>query len=478
MKQLLLYLFLLFAGCCVAQSHSGLKLWYKQPAGKVWENALPVGNGRLGAMVYGNVGLDIIQLNEHTVWSGSPNRNDNPLALDSLAWIRQLIFEGKHKEAERVANRVIISKKSHGQAFQPVGSLLLHFDGHDDYTDYYRELDIEKAATKTSYVAGGVTYTREVLASFPDRVIVVRLTASKPNSLSFTASMSTPQPNAAISISPSKELTIAGTTTDLEGIKGMVRFKGITKVKLQGGTLTTSDTALIIDKATAVTLYISIATNFINYQDISGDENKQAATYLARAITKSYPTILKQHIAAYQRYFDRVKLDLGGTDANELPTDERLRRFASVNDPQFAALYFQFGRYLLISSSQPGGQAANLQGIWNDKIRPPWDSKYTININAQMNYWPAEKTNLAELHEPFIELVKDLSQTGRQTARDMYGARGWVAHHNTDIWRATGAVDGALWGVWNAAGGWTSQHLWEHYLYSGDKRFLAAVYPV
>jgi alpha-L-fucosidase 2 len=478
MKRLLLCSFLFSALWSDGQDKIGLKLWYKQPAGKVWENALPVGNGRLGAMVYGNVEKDIIQLNEHTVWSGSPNRNDNPLALDSLALIRQLIFEGKHKQAEGVASRAIITKKSHGQMFQPVGSLLLSFPGHDQYSDYYRELDLERAVAKTTYTVDGTTYTREVFASFPDRVIMVRLTASKPNSLSFTASMSTPQRNSVISASPTKQLMIAGTTMDHERVKGMVKFKGITHVRLEGGSLSASDTALIVDKATTATLFISIATNFVNYNDLSGDENKQAAGYLAKAIARNYPVILKQHIAAYQKFFNRATLDLGATDAANAPTDERLKNFTTTNDPQFVTLYFQFGRYLLISSSQPGGQAANLQGIWNDKIRPPWDSKYTININAQMNYWPAEKTNLSELHEPFFQLVKDMAVTGRQTARDMYGARGWVAHHNTDIWRATGAVDGALWGVWNAAGGWTSQHLWEHYLYSGDKKFLSSVYPV
>lgn len=478
MKKILLGSLMICAVLGYGQEKPALKLWYRQPAGKVWENALPVGNGRLGAMVYGNVEKDIIQLNEHTVWSGSPNRNDNPMALDSLAAIRQLIFEGKHKEAERVANRAIISKKSHGQMFQPVGSLLLNFEGHQNYSDYYRELDLERAVTKTTYTVNGVTYTREVFASFPDRVVVVRLTASKPGSLSFTASMSTPQPKAIVSVSPVKLLTIAGTTMDHEGVKGMVKFKGLTHIRLEGGTLTATDTSLLVNKATTATLYVSIATNFNNYNDISGDESKRAADHLSKALVRPYNTTLQQHIKAYQQYFNRATLDLGTTDAANAPTDERLKNFATANDPQFVTLYFQFGRYLLISSSQPGGQAANLQGIWNDKIRPPWDSKYTININAQMNYWPAEKTNLAELHEPFIQLVKDMSVTGRQTARDMYGARGWVAHHNTDIWRATGAVDGALWGVWNAAGGWTSQHLWEHYLYSGDKKFLASIYPV
>jgi alpha-L-fucosidase 2 len=478
MKHLFSVFFLLITIVSFSQNKSGLKLWYKTPSGTTWENALPIGNGRQGAMIYGNVEKETIQLNEHTVWSGSPNRNDNPLALDSLAIIRQLIFEGKQKEAERIAGRVIITKKSHGQKFEPVGSLQLAFTGHENFSNYYRELDIERAVTKTSYTVNGVTYTREALASFPDRVVVMRLAANKPGSISFNAFFTTPQKRATIKTTPTKELTIFGTTSDHETVKGMVNYKGIVRMKLEGGSLNANDTSLTVSNANAVTIYVSIATNFNNYNDISGDENKRAADYLNKAYPKSFATILPAHVAAYQKYFNRVKLDLGTTDAANVPTDERLKNFNSTNDPSFVTLYYQFGRYLLISSSQPGGQAANLQGIWNQSINPPWDSKYTININAEMNYWPAEKTNLAELHEPFIQMVKDMSVAGQQTARDMYGARGWVAHHNTDIWRATGAIDGPNWGVWSAAGGWTSQHLWEHYLYNGDKNFLSSVYPV
>src|SRR6187549_372900 len=461
-----------------SQNNNGLKLWYNKPSGRTWENALPIGNGRLGAMIYGNTEKETIQLNEHTVWSGSPNRNDNPLSLDSLAYIRQLIFEGKQKDAERIANRVIITKKSHGQKFEPVGSLHLSFDGHENFSNYSRELDIERAVTKTSYTVGDVTYTREALASFPDRVVVMRLTASKPGSISFTAFFTTAQKKATIKTTPQKELTIFGTTSDHETVKGMVNYKGIVRMKLEGGTMNANDTSLTIKSANAVTIYISIATNFNNYHDISGDENKRAVDYLNKAYPKSFAAILPAHVAAYQKYFNRVKLDLGATEAANLPTDERLKAFNSGNDPSFVTLYYQFGRYLLISSSQPGGQAANLQGIWNNKMRPPWDSKYTININAEMNYWPAEKTNLSELHEPFLQMVKDMSETGRETAKVMYGARGWVAHHNTDIWRATGAIDGAFWGAWSAGGGWASQHLWEHYLYNGDKEYLSSIYPV
>ena len=462
----------------VGYCQNNLKLWYNKPSGKTWENALPIGNGRLGAMVYGNVEKETIQLNEHTVWSGSPNRNDNPEALAALPEIRQLIFDGKQKDAERLANKVIITKKSHGQMFQPVGNLHLTFEGHENYTDYYRELDIERAVAKTTYTANGVKYTREILASFPDRVIVMHLTANKPNSLSFIASYATFHKKRAITATAPNELTLSGTTSDHEGVKGMVNFKGISRIKTEGGNIAANDTSLIVKGATSATIYISIATNFNSYKDISGDENARTTAYLNKAYPKSYAAMLTPHIAAYQKYFNRVRLDLGTTEAAKLPTDERLKNFRSTNDPHMVTLYYQFGRYLLISSSQPGSQPANLQGIWNNKMNPPWDSKYTININAQMNYWPAEKTNLAELHEPFLKMVKELSETGQETARVMYGSKGWMAHHNTDIWRATGAIDGAFWGMWTGGGGWTAQHLWEHYLYSGDKKFLSDIYPV
>jgi alpha-L-fucosidase 2 len=257
-----------------------------------------------------------------------------------------------------------------------------------------------------------------------------------------------------------------------------VKFRGIIRIKTDGGTLSSNDTSHVVGNATSASIYISIATNFNNYKDVSGDEQGRAADYIDKAFFRSYTAIRKRHIDAYQKYFNRVKLDLGTTDAAKLPTIERLKNFRSVNDPQFVSLYYQFGRYLLISSSQPGGEPANLQGLWNHHMRPPWDSKYTININAQMNYWPAEKTNLAELHEPFLRMVKDMSETGRETAKVMYGARGWMAHHNTDIWRITGPVDPIFWGIWSAGGAWTSQHLWEHYLYSGDRNYLKSIYPI
>lgn len=455
-----------------------LKLWYKQPAGKVWENALPIGNGFQGAMIYGNVEKEIIQLNEHTVWSGGPNRNDNPQSLENLSRIRNLIFEGYHKEAEKLANDFIITKKSHGQKFEPVGSLNLTFPGHENYKDYYRELDLEKAISKTTYTVNGIKYTKEAFASLSDRVIVVKISSDKPGKLSFTANYSTPQKKYKVFTSNSNELNITGTTSDHETVKGMVEYKGISKIKSEGGSILATDTSLVIKDASSATIFIAIATNFNNYQDLSGDEEKRAGNIMNKVFPKPYTTLRNSHISAYKKYFDRVKIDLGDGPASKLPTDERLKNFRNTNDPQMVALYYQYGRYLLISSSQPGGQPANLQGIWNHRINPPWDSKYTININAEMNYWPAEKTNLSELHEPFLKMVQELSETGKETAKSMYGARGWMAHHNTDIWRATGAIDGAFWGMWTAGGGWVSQHIWEHYLYTGDKKFLSDSYPI
>lgn len=457
------------------QTANTLKLWYDKPAGQTWERALPVGNGRLAAMVFGNIGRECLQLNEATVWSGGPNRNDNPNALAALPEIRKLVFAGKQKEAQALAAQKMQSKIN-GMKFQPVGNLYLDFPGHENYRNYYRELDIEKAIATSSYTVNGVKYTRAVFASVPAQVIVVRLTASQPGKLSFSASFTSPQRSKIYT--QNKQLILSGITSDHEGVKGQIKFQSAVKVKTEGGAVSQTHTSLRVTGATSATLFISIATNFVNYHNLSANEIKRCKDYLKTAVQQSDAVLLKEHVASYQKYFNRVKIDLGKTDAAKKPTDQRLQEFASGNDPQLVSLYYQYGRYLLISSSQPGGQPATLQGLWNDKMDPPWDSKYTININTQMNYWPAEKTNLPEMHGPLITMVKELSQTGKETARVMYGSRGWMAHHNTDIWRITGPVDGIFWGVWSMGGAWLSQHVWEKYLYSGDKNYLKSVYPV
>lgn len=478
MKKCLINILLFFGISLTAQESGNLKLWYKTPSNAIWENALPIGNGFMGAMIYGDVEKEVFQLNEGTLWSGSPNRNDNPKAKDALNEIRKLIFQGDYKKAEELTNENIISKKSYGQMFQPAGNLQLDFSNHQNYTHYYRELDIEKAVTKTIYNVDGITYTREAFMSFPDRVLVIKLSADKPGKLSFRASFNSEHKKQLIMVSGRNELSLSGTSSDHEGVEGKIKFNALARFKVVGGSINTVDNTIQIEKADSVLIFVSIATNFINYNNISGQEKLLAKSFLDKAFDKKYDKMKSDHITYYQKYFKRVKLDLGRTEASNTPTDERLANFRNAADPSFVTLYYQYGRYLLISSSQPGGQAANLQGIWNHDMYPAWDSKYTININTEMNYWPAEKTNLTEMHEPLLRMIGELADTGKETAKTMYGARGWMAHHNTDIWRINGAIDGATWGVWNAGGGWLSQHTWEHYLYTGDKKYLESIYGV
>ena len=459
-----------------AQDNNVLKLWYRQPA-KQWVEALPVGNGRLGAMIYGDPYKEKIQLNENTVWAGQPNRNDNPEAREALPQVRKLIFEGKYKEAQDLVNQKFISKVSNGMPYQTVGDLHLVFPGHEHYSDYYRELDIAKAVETTRYTADGVRYESKVFASFPDQVIIVRMTADKSGSINFSAAMNRPA-SVTVSTKGNSELILSGVTSDRDSVKGKVQFQAHVKILIEGGSVSAADTALSVTHADAATIYVSIASSFKNYDDISADAGARADQYLQNALKKKYEEALRDNIAAYQKYFDRVDIDLGVTDSVRNPTDVRIARFAEGNDPQLAALYFQYGRYLLISCSQPGGQPATLQGLWNDQLFPPWGSKYTVNINTEMNYWPSEVTNLSEMNEPLIQLIRDVSVTGRQTAKVMYGADGWVLHHNTDIWRMNGPIDGSFWGMWPMGGAWLCQHLWEKYEYSGDKEYLASVYPI
>jgi alpha-L-fucosidase 2 len=478
MRKILLYFsfFSLALTSAAKQPANLLKLWYDKPA-VLWEEALPVGNGRLGAMIYGNPAREDVQLNEGTLWAGQPNRNDNPDALEALPVVRQLIYDGKLKEAQDLVNQKIITKKSHGAAFQTIGDLYLDFPGHEKYTNFYRELDLSQAVATTRYTVNGVTFTRELFSSFPDQVIVLRIKASKPGALTFTASMARP---AAVEVSTQGEdkLVMTGVSGDADGIKGAVRFQTDLKIVTQGGSVRAGEKQLQVKDATTATLFLSMATNFKNYQDISGNEAERADNFLMKAIVKPYESLKAAHIADFNSYFDRVSLNLGVTDSIKNPTERRLAGFAKGNDPQLAALYFQFGRYLLISASRPGGQPANLQGIWARQLYPAWDSKYTVNINTEMNYWPSEVTNLTETNEPLVQMLRELAVSGRETAKVMYGADGWVLHHNTDIWRINGPVDGATWGMWPMGGAWLSQHLFEKYAYSGDVEFLRSVYPV
>lgn len=465
----------LLCGCSQGEKVSQMKLWYDEPA-KQWVEALPIGNGRLGAMIFGNPDTELIQLNENSIYAGGPHQNGNPQAKEVLPEVRQLIFDGKYDEAQRLVDQNFLAG-SHGMPYQTAGNLRLNFVNKAEFTNYRRELDIEHAIASTRFQRDGINYQTSVFASSPDEVIVVKVSADKPGVISFSATMDRPG-EYDLTIQNNNQLALSATTSDHEGVKGALKFVANTRVKAIGGTISATDSSVVVTNADEALIYISIASNFKNYKDLSADAGKIANLHLEKAIEKPYDELLQDHISDYQSLYNRVSLDLGSTDSVKNPTDVRLEQFNEGNDPQLVALYFQYGRYLLIASSRPGTQPANLQGIWNDQLFPAWDSKYTININTEMNYWPSEVTNLSELNEPLVQMVRDLSQTGRQTASEMYGADGWVTHHNTDIWRITGPVDGAFWGQWPMGGVWLSQHLFYKYDFSGDKDYLRSVYPI
>lgn len=455
---------------------ASFKLWYDRPA-QLWVEALPLGNGRIGAMVFGGVEREEFQLNEETVWTGSPYNNVNSKAKDALSAIRQLIFDGKNLEAQNLAGDAICSTSSHGMAYQTVGSLQLDFQGINQYADYYRELDIESATTTVHFTSNGVKYKRESFTSFPDQLLVIRLTASQAGKISFKANFTSPYTTAKKSICKNSMLCMDGQADGHETIEGKVRFTALAKIENEGGKVNVfSDSVVQVKNANSVTLYVSIGTNFMNYKDISANAKGRALHYL-KASGKPYTKLKKDHIDFYQSKFNTVDLNLGETEQIKKPTNVRLAEFNNSFDPHLVSTYFQFGRYLLLSSSQPGGQPANLQGIWNEKRYAPWDGKYANDINVEMNYWPAELTNLTDQHLPLIELIKNIAIQGRESAR-MYGCRGWTVHHVTDIWCATGAVDHPFYGIWPTASAWLCQHLWDRYLFSGDMNYLREVYPV
>ena len=468
---------------CTSQS-GDLKLWYDAPA-RQWTDALPLGNGRLGAMVFGTPAQERIQINEETIWGGGPHNNVNYAAKDGLDQIRQALWEGRRSDAQALCDQYISSKSAHGMPYQTAGSLMLDFNGITDFTDYYRELDIDRAVAMTRFKANGVEYTRECFVSFPDQVIALRLTASAKGALSFKASYNLPYRDDRI-LGRSAEvtgkqavMTVSCKGDDHEGIEGKIRFTDKTLIGPEGGQMTADDNTIAVNGADAVTIYISIGTNFVNYQSVSGDENQVADRWIEPLSKgkKKYDKMLADHIAAYQKQFHTVTLDLGTNDQAKLPTDQRVAQFAQTFDPQLVELYFQFGRYLLICCSQPGGQAANLQGIWNESRQAPWDGKYTTNINVEMNYWPAFVCGIPQTFDPFLQLVKDCAEHGKETAA-MYGCRGWTLHHNTDIWRSTGAVDGAYNGMWPTGAAWFCQQIWDGYLFNQDRKYLEEIYPI
>lgn len=435
------------------------RLWYNAPA-KHWLEALPIGNSHLGGMVYGGIQDETIQLTEETFWSGGPHNNNSQKSLDNLPKVRDLIFNGREEEAADIINKDFVVGP-HGMRFLPMANLHVKMQNQGKAEHFVRELDLKRAITTTSFVLDDVRYTRTTFASLADGVIVCHIKASKKGALNFDVTLDSPFKHQVQKTPHGVVLRVKG--QDQEGIKAALTAECVADVKTDG---------------TEATIIVSAATNFVNYHDVSGNAAQRNASYINKVSALSFAQLEKRHVEAYQKQFNTVKLCLP-TDANaQLPTDQRLDKFTGSKDMAMVALMFNYGRYLLISSSQPGGQAANLQGVWNNNKNAPWDSKYTININTEMNYWPAEVTNLSQNAEPLFYLVKDLSETGAKTAKEMYGCRGWMAHHNTDIWRIAGPVDGAQWGMFPNGGAWLSTHLWQHYLYTGDKVFLRQWYPV
>jgi alpha-L-fucosidase 2 len=460
-------------------SQSPLTLWYTNAAVN-WAQAVPIGNGTLAAMVFGGVSRERIQFNEDTVWTGQPHDYSHAGASNVLADIRRLIFEGKGAQAWKdFARSNFMSVPLRQCAYQPCGDLLLEFP-HDGATNYRRSLDLDSATASVRYDFNGVTFEREVFASYPDHVIVLRLTASKPGQLSFSCRLTSPHTNHSIK-ADGADIVLHGkvtNTTRFNELPSVIEFESRVRVLAQGGSTFATNGAIEIRNADAVTLLLSAASSYVNYHDVSGNPSAKCATVIEAAAKKSFEQLRAAQLSDYQNLFHRVSLDLGSTAKTNLPTDKRISKIAEGDDPQLVALYFQMGRYLMISGSRPGSQALNLQGKWNNNMDPPWESKMTLNINEEMNYWCGEPCNLAECQEPLMDLIQDLVAPGRVTAREHYNCRGWVVHHNTDLWRGTAPINGAD-GIWPMGGAWLCQHLWWRFEFGGDKNFLAtSAYPI
>ena len=461
-------------------------LWHKKPA-EEWENAYPVGNGRLGAMVYGGIKEEKIQLNEDTYWSGGPYSTVVKGGYKELPKIQKLIFEGKPLEAHKIFGRYLMGYPVEQQKYQSLANLHLFFNEDLEAKNYKRWLDLSEGITGVEYTINGVTYLREVLSSHVDQTIAIRLTASKPGMISFDTELRGVRNSAHSNYATDyfrmdgkgeNELILTGKSADYLGIEGKLRYEARAQIHSDGGTVERDGTRIKVANSNSVTILFVAATNFINYKDVSGNEKAEVQNYLENLDNKDYATIRKNTLEDYQSLFDRVELDLPSTSTSYLPTDERMVSIQTDPDPQMSSLSYQFGRYILISSSRPGTQPTNLQGIWNKDMNPSWDSKYTTNINTEMNYWPAEASNLSELTEPLFKMIEELTDQGTEVAGEHYGAKGWVFHQNTDIWRVAAPMDGPTWGTFTVGGAWLTTHLWEHYQFTQDLKFLEKVYPI
>ena len=461
-------------------------LWHKKPA-EEWENAYPVGNGRLGAMVYGGIKEEKIQLNEDTYWSGGPYSTVVKGGYKELPKIQKLIFEGKPLEAHKIFGRYLMGYPVEQQKYQSLANLHLFFNEDLEAKNYKRWLDLSEGIAGVEYTINGVTYLREVLSSHVDQTIAIRLTASKPGMISFDTELRGVRNSAHSNYATDyfrmdgkgeNELILTGKSADYLGIEGKLRYEARAQIHSDGGTVERVGTRIKVANSNSVTILFVAATNFINYKDVSGNEKAEVQNYLENLDNKDYATIRKNTLEDYQSLFDRVELDLPSTSTSYLPTDERMVSIQTDPDPQMSSLSYQFGRYILISSSRPGTQPTNLQGIWNKDMNPSWDSKYTTNINTEMNYWPAEASNLSELTEPLFKMIEELTDQGTEVASEHYGAKGWVFHQNTDIWRVAAPMDGPTWGTFTVGGAWLTTHLWEHYQFTQDLKFLEKVYPI
>jgi alpha-L-fucosidase 2 len=454
---------------------SPLTLWYRQPA-EAWTEALPIGNGRLGAMIFGGVARERLQLNEDTLYAGGPYDPSNPEALTALPQARALIAAGKYADAQTLIQQKMMARPLRMPSYQTVGDLSLSFGASAYAQDYRRELDLDTACARVRFRRDSVTLTRESFASAVDQVIVTRISADRAGALEFRAGFETPMPGS-VAIDAG-QLVLNGHNIAQEGIDGKLRFQARVVVIPQGGRVELRDGEFSVSGADSALVLVAVATSFRRFDDVSGDPEAITRGQISSAAAKDFDALRAAHVADHQKLFRRVAFELPATPASAEPTNVRIRNSQTSDDPQLAALYFQYARYLLLGCSRPGTQPANLQGLWNDKLSAPWGSKYTININTEMNYWPAEAANLAECVQPLVAMVKDLAVTGAVTARVNYGARGWVAHHNTDLWRATGPIDGAQWGMWPTGGAWLCKHLWDHYDYGRDRAYLAEVYSL
>ena len=462
-------------------------IWFNKPAAK-WEEALPVGNGRLGAMVFGKTGEERIQLNEDTYWSGGPYSSVVKGAYEALPQVQKDVFEGKFMEAHNLFGREMMGYPVEQQKYQCLGNLILFFKGEDKATNYKRWLNLVTCITSVSYTVDGVIYQRDIFASSPDHVIAVHITADKPGSISFKANLQGVRNQEMSNYTTdyfrmnsdgNDCLVLTGKSGDYMGIKGALRYEARVKAVTEGGTVRVENNIdLVVSNATSVTIYFTAVTNFVNYKDVSADQHKRVTATLDRVVTKTYDDIKKTALADYQTLFNRVSFNLSNTVNSFLPTDQRMKAIQSSSDPSLASLCYQFARFAMISCSRPGGEPANLQGLWNQDANPMWDAKYTTNINLQMNYWPVEAGNLPECAQPLIQFMKDITDEGSRVAKEYYNCRGWVLHQNSDLWRVAAPMDGPTWGTFTTGGAWLCTQLWEHYLFTGDTAYLRNIYPV